>query len=78
MRNIDNLEEKLKKLSIILIFLASILLVIWIATYYLSEEQSSPILLAISISLMLAGMLLFTRIQYTIWVKKGINKSRIK
>ncbi|MHA2339396.1 MAG: hypothetical protein ACXACX_18990 [Candidatus Hodarchaeales archaeon] len=74
MTDIDKLDKKFRNSSIILLLVASILLIIWIVSYLQSQENASPILLAISISLLLAGILLFTRIQYIIWVKKSFNK----
>ncbi|MHA2126582.1 MAG: hypothetical protein ACXACO_02345 [Promethearchaeota archaeon] len=73
MTDIDKLDKKFRNSSIILLLVASILLVIWIVSYLRSQENASPILLAISISLLLAGILLFTRIQYIIWVKNRYN-----
>ncbi|TFG22209.1 MAG: hypothetical protein EU529_11220 [Promethearchaeota archaeon] len=70
MERIDKIDKRFRNLSFIIIIIAVLLLIIWIASYLESPEKASPLLLSIGIALLLAGILLFTRIQYIIWLKK--------
>lgn len=71
MERIDKIDKRFRNLSFIIIIIAVLLLIIWIAIYLISPEKASPILLSIGIALIFAGILLFTRIQYLIWLKKN-------
>jgi len=70
MKELDKLDEKIRNISLLIILIAIILLVIWIVCYINSPETASPLLMTISIALLLGGILLSTRIQYIIWMKK--------
>jgi hypothetical protein len=70
MDELDNFDKRFRNISFIVIIIAVILLIIWIVYFLNSPEKASPILMSISIALLLAGILLFTRIQYVIWMKK--------
>jgi len=70
MEELDKLDEKIRNISLLIIFIAIILLVFWTVSYVNSPETTSPILMTIGIALLLAGILLCTRIQYIIWMKK--------
>ena len=70
MERIDNMDKRFRNISFIIIIIAALLLIIWIASYLISPEKASPLLLSIGIALLLAGILLLTRIQYIIWLKK--------
>ncbi|MFW9901553.1 MAG: hypothetical protein ACFFDY_09705 [Candidatus Thorarchaeota archaeon] len=70
MEELDKLDKRFRNISLIILFIAIILLIIWIASLLNSPENASPILMSVAIALLLAGILLFTRIQYVIWMKK--------
>ena len=70
MKELDNLDKKFRNLSFIILIIAVLLLIIWIISYINSPEKASPLLMSIGIALLLGGILLFTRIQYIIWMKK--------
>ena len=70
MKRIDKMDKKFRNFSFIIIIIGVLLQIIWIASYLNSPEKASPLLLSIGIALLLAGILLFTRIQYIIWLKK--------
>ncbi|MFX1600907.1 MAG: hypothetical protein ACFFB6_09955 [Promethearchaeota archaeon] len=70
MEDLNKFDKKIRNISLIIIFIAIIILIIWIVTFFYSPENASPILLSIGIALLLAGILLCTRIQYVIWMKK--------
>ncbi|MFX1316159.1 MAG: hypothetical protein ACFE9T_09870 [Promethearchaeota archaeon] len=72
MEQIDKIDKKIRNISLILIFIAVLLLIIWVLYYVNSPEKAPPLLMAIGIALLLGGILLFTRIQYVIWMKKRI------
>ena len=70
MERIDKIDKRFRNMSFIIIIIAVLFLIIWIASYLNSPEKASPLLISIGIALLLAGILLFTRIQYIIWLKK--------
>lgn len=70
MEELDKLDKKIRNISLLIIFIAIILLVFWTVSYVNSPETTSPLLMTIGIALLLAGILLCTRIQYIIWMKK--------
>ncbi len=70
MEGIDKLDIKIRNISLIILFIAITLLIIWILNYMHSPENTSPLLMSIGIALLLAGILLCTKIQYVIWMKK--------
>ncbi|MFX1411803.1 MAG: hypothetical protein ACFFA6_15765 [Promethearchaeota archaeon] len=72
MEELDKIDKKIRNIALILIFIAVLLLVIWVLCYLNSPEKAPPLLVAIGIALLLGGILLFTRIQYVIWMKKRI------
>lgn len=70
MEELDKFDKRIRNISLIVIFIAIILLIIWIISILNSPEKASPFLMSIGIALFFAGILLFTRIQYVIWMKK--------
>jgi hypothetical protein len=70
MEKLDKLDTRIRNLSIIMLVIAVLLLITWIYCFIISPERASPLLMSISIALLLGGILLFTRIQYVIWMKK--------
>jgi len=70
MERINKMDKRFRNFSFIIIIIAVLLLIIWIASYLNSPEKASPLLLSIGVALLIAGILLFTRIQYIIWLKK--------
>ena len=70
MNESDKLDKKIRNVSLLLILIAFIVLVLWIIIYTNSPENTSPLLMSIGIALLLGGILLCTRVQYIIWMKK--------
>ncbi len=70
MEELDRLDKKIRNIGLLLIVIAIVLLLIWIFNYLNSPEKASPLLMSIGIALLLSGILLVTRIQYIIWMKK--------
>ena len=70
MEEFDKLDKKIRNISLLVIFIAIILLIIWMVSYLFSQSKSSPLLMTLGIALLLAGILLFTRIQYVMWMNK--------
>ena len=69
-QELDKLDKRIRNISAIIIIIAVLLLVIWVISSLESPKKASPLLLSIGIALLIAGILLFTRIQYVIWAKK--------
>lgn len=70
MNELDKLDKKIRNVSLFIILIALIILVFWTICYVNSPETASPLLMSIGIALLLGGILLCTRIQYIIWMKK--------
>jgi len=70
MEEFDELDKKIRNISLLVIIIAVVLLIIWIVSLLYSPEKTSPLLMSLGIALLLGGILLFTRIQYVIWMKK--------
>ena len=70
MERINKMDKRFRNFSFLIIIIAVLLLIIWTASYLNSPEKVSPLLLSIGLALLIAGILLFTRIQYIIWIKK--------
>ena len=70
MEELDKLDKKIRNLSLIVIIIAVLLLIIWTGNYLISPEKAASLLMVIGIALLVAGILLLTRIQYVIWMKK--------
>jgi len=70
MEELDKLDKKVRNIGLLLIIIAFILLIIWTISYLNSPNNASPLLMSIGIALLLGGILLVTRIQYIIWMKK--------
>jgi hypothetical protein len=70
MEEFDKLDKKIRNISLLVIIIAIVLLIIWIVSLLYSPEKASPLLMSLGIALLLGGILLFTRIQYVIWMKK--------
>ncbi|MFW9828625.1 MAG: hypothetical protein ACFFEY_13620 [Candidatus Thorarchaeota archaeon] len=70
MKEIDKLDKKLRNVSLLILLVASIVIVLWVIGYIKDSKTSSPLLMSIGIALLLSGILLLTRIQYVIWMKK--------
>ncbi|MFX1304029.1 MAG: hypothetical protein ACFFBV_06785 [Promethearchaeota archaeon] len=70
MEELDKFDRRLRNFSLIIILIAVLLLIIWMVSFLNSPEKASPLLMSIAIALLLAGILLITRIQYVIWMKK--------
>ncbi|MFX0083717.1 MAG: hypothetical protein ACFE94_18355 [Candidatus Hodarchaeota archaeon] len=70
MEEFDKIDKKIRNISLLVIFVAVVLLIIWIISLLYSPDEASPLLMSLGIALLLGGILLFTRIQYIIWMKK--------
>lgn len=70
MEELDRLDKKLRNIALIIISIAVLLMIIWTISYLSSPEKASPLLMSIGLALLLGGILLLTRIQYIIWIKK--------
>lgn len=70
MEELDKFDKRLRNLSLIIIFIGVLLLIIWMVSFLGSPEKASPLLMSIGVALLIAGILLITRIQYIIWMKK--------
>ena len=70
MEKLDNFDKRLRNIAFILILIAILLLTFWVILFLHSPDNTSPLLMSIGTALLLAGILLFTRIQYMIWMKK--------
>jgi len=70
MEELDKFDKKFRNIALLIISIAILLLIIWMIIFLNSPENASPLLMSISIALLLAGILLITRIQYVIWMKK--------
>ena len=70
MKELEILDKKIRNVSLLIIIIAIIILVFWTISYIHSPENSSPLLMTIGIALLLGGILLCTRVQYIIWMKK--------
>ncbi|MFW9968872.1 MAG: hypothetical protein ACFFDF_01645 [Candidatus Odinarchaeota archaeon] len=70
MEELDKFNRKFRNSALIMIIIAIILLIFWMIIFLNSPEGAPPLLISISIALLLAGILLITRIQYVIWMKK--------
>lgn len=70
MEELDKFDKRFRNLGLILLIIAVFLLTIWIIIFLNSPENAPPLLISISIALLLASILLITRIQYVIWMKR--------
>jgi uncharacterized membrane protein len=73
MGKFDNTDKKIRNVALIVTAIAILLLILWVISYMVSRENAYPVLMAIGIALLLAGILLVTRIQYVIWMQKRFN-----
>ena len=76
----NKLDKLLRNIALILILTSIILLIIWILNLYSNSGKETIynlIIMSIGIALLLGGILLLTRIQYIIWIKKRFEKSSI-
>ena len=70
MVELDKFDKRLKNLSLVIILIGVLLLIIWMVSFLDSPEKASPLLMSIGVALLFAGILLVTRIQYVIWMKR--------
>ena len=76
----NKLDKLLRNIALILILASVILLVVWVLNLYSNSGKETIynlIIMSIGIALLLGGILLLTRIQYIIWIKKRFEKSSI-
>ena len=70
MTEFQKLDAKVRNISLVVILAAAAMLVVWTISYALSPDHNLFFSLVIGIALFLAGLLLFTRIQFLIWAEK--------
>ncbi|MFX1361612.1 MAG: hypothetical protein ACFFB1_17045 [Promethearchaeota archaeon] len=75
MEEFDRVNRKIRNISFLIIFIAIIILIIWLILFGLIGQKEFQFLLAIGIGLFLAGLLLLTRIQYVIWINKRFSNN---
>lgn len=74
MEDLIRLDAKIRNISLILIIIAIIILVIWINIYIHTPKKEFYYLLYIGIAFFFAGILILTRIQFTLWLEKRVKK----
>jgi len=75
----NKLDKLLRNIALILILASLILLVVWVINLYSNSGKETIynlIIMSIGIALLLGGILLLTRIQYIIWIKKRFKKTK--
>jgi len=72
MESVDKLDKRIRNIALLIIIIAIILIFIWIINLMSSSDSISPLIISLGLALLLAGILLITRIQYIIWMKKRI------
>jgi len=75
----NKLDKLLRNIALILILASVILLVVWVLNLYSNSGKETIynlIIMSIGIALLLGGILLLTRIQYIIWIKKRFKKTK--
>ncbi|MFX1530774.1 MAG: hypothetical protein ACFFBC_06650 [Promethearchaeota archaeon] len=70
MEEFDKLDKKIRNISLLVIIFGIVLLIIWIVSILSFPEKASPLLMSLGLALFIGGILLFTRIQYVIFLKK--------
>ena len=70
MEEFDKLDKKIRNISLLVIIIGIVLLIIWIISFLYSPDNTSPLLISLGLALLMGGILLFTRIQYIILMKK--------
>ncbi|MFX0008202.1 MAG: hypothetical protein ACFFA7_13180 [Promethearchaeota archaeon] len=70
MAELDKIDKNFRNLGLIIIIIGILLLIIWIVIIVNIPHTTIPLLMSIAIALLIAGILLFTRVQYIIWMKK--------
>jgi hypothetical protein len=70
MEELEKIDKKFRNLALIIIIIGVLFLIIWIVILFNNPPNTTPLLMSIALALILAGILLFTRIQYIIWMKK--------
>lgn len=72
MESVDKLDKRIRNIALLMIIIAIILISVWLITLLNSSNNTSPLIMSLGLALLLAGILLVTRIQYLIWMKKRI------
>jgi hypothetical protein len=67
------IDKNVRNLSLLLILIGVILLLIWLIIYILTPHQENALLMALGIGILLGGLLVLTRVQYIIWLKKKVS-----
>ncbi|MDX1798903.1 MAG: hypothetical protein R3255_09675 [Candidatus Lokiarchaeia archaeon] len=70
MKELDKIDKYYRNLALIIVGIGILLLIIWLVIFFNIPHTTMPLLMSIAIALLIAGILLFTRIQYIIWMKK--------
>ncbi len=69
------IDKNFRNFGLGLILIAILILIVWMVFYL---EKNFKILLYLGIGLLLAGILIVTRIQFAVWVEKGYQKEKNK
>lgn len=70
MKESDKIDKNFRNLALIIVIIGILLLIIWLVIFINISHTTMPLLMSIAIALLIAGILLYTRIQYIIWMKK--------
>jgi len=70
------LDRKVRNIAIIILTIAVILMVIWFI-FFTFLPVDFLVLLHIRITVLLRGILIFTRIQFVLWVKREVCPLKI-
>ncbi|MFX1480695.1 MAG: hypothetical protein ACFFCI_21610 [Promethearchaeota archaeon] len=71
MESVDKLDIRIRNVALLIIIIGVILLSIWLITLN-SSNKTSPLIMSLGLALLMAGILLVTRVQYLIWMKRRI------
>jgi phosphatidylglycerophosphate synthase len=71
MESVDKLDIRIRNVALLMIIIGIILLSVWLITLN-SSNKTSPLIMSLGLALLMAGILLVTRVQYLIWMKRRI------
>ena len=74
MEDLIRLDAKIRNISLIFILIAIIILVVWIIIFIQTPKKEFYYLLYIGMAFFFAGILILTRIQFTLWLEKRAKK----
>jgi hypothetical protein len=74
MEKFVKLDVRIRNISLIILLIAILVLIIWIILFFTISEKQFQYLLYAGVALFLAGLLIFTRIQFVLWSEKRALK----